>query len=70
MDQPTDGLTSGWTMFISYTDAIDASVNNEFLTDFAIFTKALQMDGRTIGRMDQLQSYPLIEMQKPHLKIL
>ena len=49
MDGPMDGWTNGWTMFLSYTDAIDASKNDDFLTDFAIITKAL----RTNQRMDR-----------------
>ena len=42
MYRPTDGWTNGWTMFHSDTDAIDASENDDFATDFAIFTKALR----------------------------
>ena len=33
MDRPTDGWTNGWTLFLSHTDAIDASENNDFPTD-------------------------------------
>ena len=40
MDGPMDGWTNGWTMFLSHTDVIDASENDDFPTDFAIFTKA------------------------------
>ena len=40
-DRPTDGWTNRWLMFFSYTDAIDTS-KNDFSTDFAIFTEALQ----------------------------
>ena len=49
MDRPMDGWinerTSEWTMFFSYTDAMDASENDDFPTDFAIFTKALGTNG-------------------------
>ena len=51
MDRPMDGWinerTSEWTMFFSYTDAMDASENDDFPTDFAIFTKALGTNGPT-----------------------
>ena len=46
---------------ISCRDAIDATENDSFPTDYAIFTKA---NGPTNGR-----TYPLIEMWKLHLKI-
>ena len=38
IDRPTDAWTNGWTMFLSYRDAIDASENDDFQTDFGIFT--------------------------------
>ena len=48
-----------------YKDAMYTSKNDDFLTDFAILTKALWTDAptdqRTNGLMDQ-QTYPLIEM--------
>ena len=37
----SDRPTNGWTMFLSYTNAIDAT-EYDFVTDLAIFTKALQ----------------------------
>ena len=46
-ERPTDGWTDGWTMFLSYTGKIDASENDDFSTDLAIFTKALWTDRRT-----------------------
>ena len=53
MDRPMDGWinerTSEWTMFFSYTDAMDASENDDFPTDFAIFTQALGTSGPTDG---------------------
>ena len=69
IDKTIDGWTKGWTnewlMSLSCTDAIDASENDDFLTDFSIFTKALWTDAPsdqcTNGLMDQ-QTYPLIEM--------
>ena len=36
-----------------YKDAIDVPRNNDFPTDFAIFTKALRTDGPTDRRTDQ-----------------
>ena len=39
--------TSEWTVFFSYIDAMDASENDDFPTDFAIFTKALGTNGPT-----------------------
>ena len=53
-------------MFLSYTDAQDASENGDFLTDMAIFTKALRTDGPTDRPTDQRtngRTYPLIEMR-------
>ena len=35
-DRPTDRWTNGWKMFLSYTDAIDASEKDDFPTDFSI----------------------------------
>ena len=35
----TNGQTIGWTMFCSYTNTLGASVNDNFPTDFAFFTK-------------------------------
>ena len=40
MDRPMDGWINE-TMFFSYTDAMDASENDDFPTDYPIFTKAL-----------------------------
>ena len=34
MGRPTDGMTDAWTMILSYTYAIDASVNDDFHDDF------------------------------------
>ena len=50
-----DGWTIGWidprmnTMFLSYTDVIAATGGNDdnFLTDLAVFTKALRTDRST-----------------------
>ena len=47
MDGWIDGGTNGWTMLIFYTDAIDASDNDDLSTDFAFFTKALPTDQPT-----------------------
>ena len=44
-----DGWTNGQTMFHSNTYAIGASENDDFPTNFAIFTKALW----AVGQMDQ-----------------
>ena len=56
-DRPTDGWTNGWsngcTMFLLYRNAIDASWNVDFTTDFAIFTKALRTDQPTDRRTDK-----------------
>ena len=49
-------------MFLCDTDAIDASENDNFLTDFAIFSKALRTNGPTDGPTDG-RTYPLIEMR-------
>ena len=51
-DRQIDVRTDGWTIFLSYTDLINTSENDDFPTDFAIFTKALWTDGRTDGWMD------------------
>ena len=40
-------------MFLSHTDAIDASENIHFPTHFAIFTKALQTNQPTDQTTDQ-----------------
>ena len=48
-----DGQTNGWTMFLSYEDAIDASESYVFMTDFAILTQAIRLDGLTDRPMDQ-----------------
>ena len=65
MDRPMEEWNSGWTNIPPYKDAMYTSKNDDFLTDFAIFTKALWTDAptdqRTNGLMDQ-QTYPLIEM--------
>ena len=37
----------------------DASENDDFLTDFAIFTKALRTDRRINGPMDQRTNGPM-----------
>ena len=34
--RPTDRWTNGWKMFLSHTDAIDASEKDDFPTDFSI----------------------------------
>ena len=56
MDRTIDGWINGrkseWIMFLSYTDAMDASKNDGFLSDFAIFTKALGTNGSTDQQMD------------------
>jgi len=70
-DSPKDGQTNrwisnGWTMFLSYADAINASVNDDSLTDFTIFTKALPTDQQTNQATDKpkdQRTYPLIAMQ-------
>ena len=38
-DRPTDRWTNGWRMFLSHTDAIDASEKDYFPTDFSIKNK-------------------------------
>ena len=49
----TDGRTDyGRTNIPSYTDAIDASENDHFPTDFAVFTKALRTYGPKDPRTD------------------
>ena len=40
LERPMDGWASGWTIIASYTDAIDTS-ENDFPTDFVIFTKPM-----------------------------
>ena len=66
MDQWTSGWTyewtNGWTMFLSYTDAIDASENDDFPTDSAFFTKALPTNGPMDQRTNK-RTYPLTEMR-------
>ena len=54
--RPTDRWTNGWKMFLSHTDAIDASEKDDFPTDFSILNTVTDQwtDGPT---------YPLIEMQ-------
>ena len=47
--RPTDGWINGWTIYFSDTDAIDASENDDFLTELAIFTKALRTNRMTNG---------------------
>ena len=37
-ERQTEGGTNGWTMFLSYTDALDAFENDSFPTDYAFFT--------------------------------
>ena len=55
-----DGLIDG--QCFSYTDAIDASENDDFRTDFAIdlaiITKALPTDRRTNGPTDRRTNGP------------
>ena len=46
-DRPTDRWTNGWKMFLSYTDAIVTSENDDLTTDFAIFSNASRTDGPT-----------------------
>ena len=62
-DRTIDGWINGWksewTMFLSYMDAMDASKNDGFLSDFAIFTKVLW----TRDQQTNKRTYPLIEMQ-------
>ena len=50
--RPIDGWTNGWTIILPHTDAIDASKNDDFLTDFAIFTKVSRANRQTNGRAD------------------
>ena len=61
-DRTIDGWINGWksewTMFLSYTDAMDASKNDGFLSDFAIFTKVLG----TRDQQTNKRTYPLIEI--------
>ena len=68
MDRPMDEWinerTSEWTMFFSYTDAMDASENDDFPTDFAIFTEALGINGPT----DQWTDIPSYRDAWTHLK--
>jgi len=42
----------GWTMFLSHTNAIEASKNDDFPTNLTISTKALGTDRRTDGWID------------------
>ena len=70
MDQWTDTPTDGLTMFLSHTDAMDISENNDFPTDFVFFTKALPTDqwmeqqtNRPTDQWTNGQTYPLIEMR-------
>ena len=49
----TNGWINGWTKLLYYTDAKNASENNDFQTDLAIFTKALQMDRPTEQRTNR-----------------
>ena len=62
MDKWMEGWTNGWTMFLSYTDAIEASETDDLPTDFAFFTKALPTDRRTNGPTDRW-TYPHLEMR-------
>ena len=48
MDRLIDGGNYGWTNILFCTDAINACDNN-FPTDFAIFTKKLRTDGPKDG---------------------
>ena len=57
-DGQTDGWTNGWTMFLSYTDAIDASDYDDLPTEFAFFTKALRTDGRMDQRTNRRTDIP------------
>ena len=64
-DIPTDGWTNGWTMFLFYTDAINASENDDFPKDFAILQSIT--DQWTNGPTDQQTNgwtYPFTKMQK------
>ena len=78
MDRLMDGWTNEWTNKPFYTDAMDASENDDFPTDFAIFTKSLRtnrptdqgtngtMDKQTNRSIDQRfdgQTYPIKEMR-------
>ena len=62
----TNRWTNGWTIFLSYTDAIEASENDDFLTALAFLSKALPsdqpMDQRT-NRPTNGWTYPIIEMR-------
>jgi len=53
MDRLTYAWTNGWTMFLFYTDAIDASENDDFHTDFALSIKALRTNRPTDRRTDR-----------------
>ena len=55
-DRLIDGWTNGWAMFLFYTDAMGASNNDNFSTDFAIFTIALRIIGPTV-RWADIPSY-------------
>ena len=60
MDRPMEEWTSGWTNIPPYKDAMYTSKNDDFLTDFALWTNG-PTDQQSNGLMDQ-QTYPLIEM--------
>ena len=47
MDRPMDGWNNRWTDIPLYKDAIYAIENDDFPTDFAIFTKASRTGGPT-----------------------
>ena len=46
-NKPKDGKINEWTVFLSYTDTIEASKNDDFPTDFAMFTEALRTSRQT-----------------------
>ena len=62
MDRPMDGWNNRWTDIPLYKDAIYATENDDFPTDFAIFTKPLltdqQTDQPTDGRTDRRTDIP------------
>ena len=54
-----DGWTNGWTMFLPYTDAIEASEKDDFLTYFLLFAKALQTEQPTDQKTNQQTNGPM-----------
>ena len=58
MDRPMDGWNNRWTDIPLYRDAIYATENDDFPTDFAIFTKLLQTNQQTDRRTNRWTDIP------------